>query len=555
MPARTIPQEPSFRTTGEERLWALLRDQLPDDAVLLPGLRLSNRGEDREADLVVGWPGVGVAVLEVKGGHISRGGGQWRQTHADGRVSIVHPVDQARTCKYLLRDYLRADRRWGHRPLRMAHMVVFPATSIPADFDAPDCGRWRILDRADLANAAQGIRNALCALIGQPEPPTAQEVETLATCLSGTLLPQRDLARRRAIDVEDAVADREYACDLLTSAQAKVLDCTRLMKRIEVLGGAGSGKTWLAVEQARRLSAQGLKVALVCYSRGLAAYLRRRAATLRPSERPAYVGTFHGLGVEWLGTPTASDDDSEFWERWLPREMAQRAADRDAEDRFDAFVVDEAQDFADLWWPALLAAMKDEATSGLYVFSDEDQRVFARQGRPPVALNPVMLDENLRNTKQIARTFGSLTRLQMKYRGGDGVPVRFVGCPTPDALDAGDDAVEALLAQGWAPEHLALLTTGRRHPEQVNRQRAGPQSYWETFWDAEDVFYGHVLGFKGLERPAVVLVLNGFRDLERAPEMLYVGMSRARDLLVICGDPAQTRQVGGEAVARRLGIV
>jgi ATP-dependent exoDNAse (exonuclease V) alpha subunit len=34
--------------------------------------------------------------------------------------------------------------------------------------------------------------------------------------------------------------------------------------------------------------------------------------------------------------------------------------------------------------------------------------------------------------------------------------------------------------------------------------------------------------------------------------MLYVGLSRARDLLVVCGDPALIRRVGGEAVARRL---
>ena len=61
-----------------------------------------------------------------------------------------------------------------------------------------------------------------------------------------------------------------------------------------------------------------------------------------------------------------------------------------------------------------------------------------------------------------------------------------------------------------------------------------------------------MLGFKGLERPAVVLAVNGFRDEARAREMLYVGLSRARDLLVVCGDLELIRRVGGEAVARRL---
>lgn len=35
---------------------------------------------------------------------------------------------------------------------------------------------------------------------------------------------------------------------------------------------------------------------------------------------------------------------------------------------------------------------------------------------------------------------------------------------------------------------------------------------------------------------------------------LYVGLSRARDLLVVCGDPALIREVGGDGVVKRLGL-
>lgn len=60
----------------------------------------------------------------------------------------------------------------------------------------------------------------------------------------------------------------EQGVDLLTRDQARMLDAFRLFSRLKVIGGAGSGKTWLA--QARRLSADGQRVALMCYSRGLA---------------------------------------------------------------------------------------------------------------------------------------------------------------------------------------------------------------------------------------------------------------------------------------------
>jgi superfamily I DNA/RNA helicase len=290
------------------------------------------------------------------------------------------------------------------------------------------------------------------------------------------------------------------------------------------------------------MAASGQRVALMCYSRGLAEFLRRRVATLRRKERPAYVGTFHYLGIGW-GVPEGSDDDGAYWEEFLPERMVSIAAGLPESEKFDAIVIDEAQDFAQSWWAAVLAALKDPEHGCLYVFADEGQRVFARQGRPTVDLLPIPLTENLRNTKQIAGTFSSLAPSQMRIRGLSGVPVRFIQC-----------AADALLDEGWPPDAVALLTTFRRHPVQVERQAHGQDAYWRTYWEDDDLFYGHVLGFKGLERPAVVLAVNGFRDEARAREMLYVGLSRARDLLVVCGDLELIRRVGGEAVVRRLVI-
>ncbi len=80
--------------------------------------------------------------------------------------------------------------------------------------------------------------------------------------------------------------------------------------------------------------------------------------------------------------------------------MAELAAELPPGHRFDSFIVDEAQDFADNWWTPLLRAMKDEETGGLYVYSDENQRIFARFGQPPVPLVPLVLDHNLRNTRR-----------------------------------------------------------------------------------------------------------------------------------------------------------
>lgn len=353
--------------------------------------------------------------------------------------------------------------------------------------------------------------------------------------------------------------ENEDAADVLTEHQSVILDAIRLLNRVEIRGGAGSGKTFLAMEQARRLARTGQRVALVCYSHGLASYLERITAAWPRRQQPAYVGEFHDLGKQW-GAPAGPDeslrteDTVQFWEHDLPAQMAELAAGLEPGHRFDAIVVDEAQDFADAWWDPLLGALKDDETGGLYLFTDEGQRVFNRHGSPPVPLVPLVLDHNLRNTRQIATAFQPLVDHPMRFLGGDGPAVKFVACRAEDAMSAGDDEVELLLEQGWRPEDVTLLTTGTRHPEQRERQAAGNAAYWDSFWDAEQVFYGHVLGFKGLERRAVVLVVNEQAAFERSRERLYVGLSRARDQLVVCGDPEFIAAVGGADLARRLGL-
>ncbi|SCX56509.1 PhoH-like protein [Klenkia marina] len=541
MTARMVPADPGFESSAEALFATALREQLPDDAVMICNQRFTDRTADREADVIVAWPGRGVAVLEVKGGSVSLRDGQWWQT--GGASKPIHPVEQALKCKYALRDYLYRAPRWSRGNPRLVHMVALPTTTLPSDFTAPDAPRWAVIDKTEIPEAAARIASALRQAERQPEAPTADEVELLVDCLVGTLIPQADLVAQ--------LGEREAAVELLTREQARLLDFLESHDRVEIRGGAGSGKTWLAVEKARRLTAAGYRVALLCYSRGLAEFLRRRVASLKDRHRPAYVGEFHELGIAW-GVERGADDDSSYWERELPQQMVARASQLPPAELFDAVVIDEAQDFDQSWWPAVLAALRDPEKGCLYVFSDEGQRVFTRQGRSPVPLESYDLKQNLRNTKQIGGTFSSLTTAQMQLLGGEGVPVRFVPCATDDALDAADDVADGLLDAGWPTQSVALLTTYRRHPVQIERQAEGQDAYWSSYWDDEDLFYGHVLGFKGLERPAVVLAINGFRDEARAREMLYVGLSRARDLLVVCGDLDLIQRVGGDAVACRL---
>lgn len=535
-----IPSSPSFPTSSEQVVFETLRDSLAERDVLICNQHLAAPDRDHEIDLVVVLDGVGVVVVEVKGAGISSDAHGWTMLY-DGRPTRIDPVAQARRNQSALIEYLkqhssmRSFRNW-------AYAVVLPFTDVDDGFALPDARREQVAGRGDLPDLAGFLRRLL---IDRPTlvPFGEADRQRILLAMRGVALPQRDL--------QSAALENAARIEHRTQQQAVILDVATMLRRIHVRGGAGTGKTWLAVEQARRLAAAGERVALMCYSRGLAAWLQRRVAQLEPRERPAYVGTFHGLGARW-GLPDGTDDDSEYWEHELPAAMLRQARAQPDTELFDAVVIDEGQDFADTWWAAVLASLRDEETSRLAVFTDEGQQVFSRFGQLPGALVPLVLDRNLRNTRQVAASFETLAPIRMRLPDLEGPTVRLVECTAQQAVGCADDAVDELLDDGWSPRDVALLCTGTRHPEQRSRQGEGQDSYWSSFWDDDQVFYGHVLGFKGLERDAVVLAVNNGTGDDRAKEKLYVGLSRARSQLVVCGDPDYIRHVAGDEVLRRL---
>jgi hypothetical protein len=550
MSPRCYPPDPVFGPgwAAERRVWEVLREQLPAEAALLHSVAMIERAAEHEADLVVAWPGVGVAVVEVKGGQVSRRHGQWYQSSHSDTHPVKDPVVQAQDCKHVLHRLLR---QYGSEAAgaRSAHLVAFPFTDVGAGWSYAGCTREMVIAKNDLAAAADRIRAAIGRHGTGHAPLTGAGLESLLEVLEGQLPAQTSLL--------SWAEENEAYVDQLTRDQAKVARILREQRRLKVIGGAGTGKTWLALEQGRHLAAAGERVALVCYSRGLARFLRRMTAGWPPGRRPAYVGLFHALPLSWGAEPPPTDEDlaaaSAYYEERLPAQLGELAARLSKEEKFDSIVVDEAQDFGAAWWPPTLACLRDQETGGLYAFLDEAQRVFNRYGEVPIPLPPIVLDENIRNTRQIAQVFGSLGAGQARYRGMDGPPVRFVQSTPEEAIHAADAEVDRLLAGGWQPGQIALLVTGKRHQLQKEMlDYHGWDGYWDAFFAGEDVFYGHVLGFKGLERPVIVLAVNGLRDQARGREYLYVGLSRARSCLVVCGDLDQIAAAGGPGIRRRL---
>ncbi len=535
MAPRLIPPEPVFASTAEQVLWSKLRSQLPAEAFLAANRALQSHEDFYEADLVVGLPGQGFVVIEVKGGRVWHTDEGWAQATRDG-VKAIDPAGQADRAKRLLDSYVRR-RGWTHGPIRFEHLVSFPDTEFDDAPPSPDLARWALIAKNDLEDAAARIWDALDHRVTDKPRPTAAWVADMADLLGGRPEPASTL-----LGVAEARAEHVR---LLTEAQYSVLRMFRTNPCIRVIGGPGTGKTWLALEQARTWAKDGQQVLFVCYSRGLARWVQQAVLAMGEQiSRRITVRTFHAHGVA-SGIDVPPGTTQEWWDVTLPALMMERAVVE-----FDALVVDEAQDFADSWWPPLLAALRHQR---MFVAGDERQTVFpGRQGHPAVDLVEMVLDENLRNTTQIAGVFNPLASERMRFRGGDGLPVRFVPCSADAAYDVADAEVERLLGQGHDPGSIAVLTTKNRHPyHRAAEEHGGKDHYWDGFWMDDEVFYGTVMGFKGLERPAVVLAVDGFRE-NVGRDVMYAGLSRPRDMLVVCGDLEMIRSAVGDEVCKRL---
>lgn len=130
------------------------------------------------------------------------------------------------------------------------------------------------------------------------------------------------------------------------------------------------------------------------------------------------------------------------------------------------------------------------------------------------------------NTIPVARAAEPYGAMPVQPVGLDGAVVRWVRCAVRQAVPVADRVVAELLRDGYPAAEIMLLTTGARHPGQMN---SGEPEL------ARNVFYGHVLETAEMARSVVVLAVNGFRDREQERRIRHLGMSRATELLVVCG--------------------
>ena len=539
-------------------------EKLPDHWIILHSLWLKTHSfkVHAQADFVVLADDCAL-IIEAKGGEVWRDDDGWHfRTKSGSRENVKPegPLDQARGAYYAIRSHLET---LGRRDLFDDHVwgygAVFPECVHRRDPRDAATDPELILDLngfpSGLADFIERLsRYWKSRLAGDTHHPGRRSDGTRPLSASRKReiceFVRPEMEKVVGVGVEVASSERELI--RLTETQLTALDFGSAEPRNVFIGSAGTGKTVLAIEQARRMSESGLRVLFVCFNSLLAG--RVRLDMERKQMKSVVAMNYHQLAIDLLkrsGRRIPFMADWGAFESWLKESLVEVVADLRESERFDYLVVDEAQDLMSSAFMELLDCLVSGGLrDGRWLMAiDTQQAIFRKNfdhelyGALSKLGKKTSLEINCRNTRPIAAYVRGMTgagSVSTRAATGEMPVVRYfsdaasyrrllkkvVNDLVSSFVDAGLPSSEIVLLtaeHSWLPEDVLAPGFFLRSVRQVEES------------DAEGNYlrYATIQAFKGLEARAVVLVGFDNFDFEASRELFYVGASRARGALRI----------------------
>lgn len=552
--ARLFPDcDPEKITLKPERdvARALVRD-LPNDCLIYHSycwLRRDENGNretlhEGETDFLILDPNFGILIIEVKGGdvrHRVRNGKDeyFRLLPGGGERNPGNAFEQARKSMHTITEILKIHDLPDWYGGCFGYAVCFPDQTNQGAI--PNDGDTSIVFLAEhLADMGRAVRGAFKRWSRRKNPSVSADVMKLCR---ERLRPVFGLIPARWRELEK---DEEQLVTLTTQQQV-VLDGLSDNRRLAVRGGAGTGKTMLGLWRAVEYAKEGFDTLFLCFNRQLSQWLNERMDEELDSTTRSrlHIYTFHGLCHEFyrqakipFSPPRDPEQIADFWANVVPNKMFDVLLDEVPNLRFEAIVVDEAQDFRSDWW-LVIESLNRETSGRLAIFYDPNQNIFNDENTLPHTDAVFHLKINCRNTREIHDY--SVKKMSADVQSSPRVPA---GSP-PIEIEVADsqqqrDRCESLI-KSWkndyrvGPNRLAILSHRKRERscfDGVPRVAGMPITSDLNEWkQGKGVLFSTFAAFKGLEADAIVLLTS--RSSPPSPSDFYVASSRAKHLLGI----------------------
>lgn len=538
---------------GEVTIFEALRNEPgTEDWVVLHSVNIPRhiRRHEGEADFVILAPGLGVLILEIKS-HLKVArdeNGYWRMGNSEPerRGPFVQAADAMHSIKKAI---IEAAQELRHVPFMSA--VCFPNCTF--GIRSVEWEDWQVIDRAALQRQSllsllvkvfresrdRYSRSTSCGWFRESESlPTKEQCDRILRLIR----PAFELVQ----SPKDARRARTAELLRMTEEQYAVLDAWEENDRLLISGPAGTGKTLLAIEAARRSAAAGERVLLLCFNRLLGDWLRSAMTELSDA---VTVDTLPRLMMRIAGVDGGHDRAPNFWANELPElALSQLLEGNDCRYSYDSIIIDEAQDLVSDPNLDVIEALISMAPKSprLLIFGDfERQAIFGAAGDPRSALRarlPGMftypLHVNCRNTPTIGEWVGMLSALEARYRGyrrqDDGsVPDLRLYSTSEDQAVALVAALEDVRREGFEVGDIVVLSPLREGVVKIVPEPWRSRLRPITDVRAGNAKYSTIHAFKGLESPVVAVTDIDQLGSEHWESLLYVAMTRATDRLIV----------------------
>lgn len=526
-------------SSKEDYIFNIFKEKLPSNVYICHSLRVVNKTDksvsQTEIDFIILIPDKGIILVEAKATEVQLEVSFGPETeylwkyHSGTVMKYNGPFGQINRAKYILLEYLKKDKfknlNFNNKNL-YSYCVCFPdvtQNTIDSWNLPPDADKEIIISMNDLQGSGDKLYNKLLKIIewrhgNNPNYATLNE-EQCKYFINYVLAPTCNLipSKRFWVDLQN------NNMHSFLKEQTMVLDFLEEQNVAVINGAAGTGKTLIAIEKARRLAEQNEKVLFICFNRFLKDYLQQtykfdnvRYETI-DSLAYSYFGEYGKLSYDALVNRISND----YKTNKFP---------------YKHFIIDEAQDFGkpeieNSMFLNIIQEIAEKEDGCCYFFYDKYQLVQSKEV-PSVILDAdckISLFKNCRNTQKIASTsYKVFTERELNKRKvigfQNGESPLSINCDKSNTYESLKRLVNEFKKKGY--KDIVILTTKEISDSSIYNFVKNGMVYVDGF----GCHFTTCRRFKGLEAEVIILLdIDSSVLLDSSNRLLfYVGASRAK---------------------------
>lgn len=529
-------------TPTEKEMYYALKEQLPDKYQVFYSVRwfetVDNKRIDSESDFLIFDPSFGFITLEVKGGTgITVTNGNWTlienysPSNSSSRELKCSPYEQAEKSMRHFRNYFVSEFNQNYNGV-YGFAVAFPRYAISSQLaqEAPPETTIDLHDMSSLRKKVNHIfhywRNKRNITI----PFSAEQRTRFLTVIN------KQISMSAAAGALIPIKEKEFA--KIDFVQDSILDFLHNYHQVQIVGGAGTGKTFIGIKKAVRDALNDRHVLLTCCNEELAAFVKSKLSQYPKIDVFTYTELMKSLLGDMYDTLPANANGNKSCFELMDQIPVEK--------KYDSIIVDEAQDFDIDMGLAVRSLLVDEKSSTLYVFYDKNQNVFEMDFENAFAIDalPYVLRYNIRNTGSIYECAVERTNL-----GHDTVANNIVGVhpeihnysKPSQAVKALSLIVNRLTQKEFVPAESIVIVSDTAYENSIlaGEQRIGAYNIvFKHYKDVneDEICFKTAEEFKGLESNVVIYLTHEFTNLPSSTidnRKEYVAITRARYYLYV----------------------